>query len=468
MRRILTSLLMAAALLASCSKTPQLECSVGYEIKDGTIVLDAPKRVSGQLSAIGLACEPIETVRVGIVGLGQRGEDAVRRFQYVEGAVVTSLCDLEPDRVAKAVEMNAFKSATTYCGADLGDDCWKGLCEDPQVDLVYICTPWLLHTPIAVYAMEHGKHVAIEVPAAMSIDECWQLVNTCERTRMHCMMLENCCYDFFEMTALNMAQQGLFGEIYHVEGAYIHNLDPFWDRYHANWRLDYDQKHRGDNYPTHGIGPVCQVLDIHRGDRMDYVVSMDTKALHGAEVAREKMGVDEFADGDHTVSLIRTVNGHQIEIQHNVYAARPYSRMYQLTGTEGFANKYPVQGFSLDSSNLPDKEIYRGLNPERLQRTEVFDALMEDYKHPITVEYEQKAKEVGGHGGMDFIMDSRLIYCLRNGLPLDQDVYDAAEWSCLTELSRLSIESGSLPVKVPDFTRGDWNKVQGYRHAMAE
>ena len=255
------------------------------------------------------------------------------------------------------------------------------------------------------------------------------------------------------MTALNIAQQGVFGEVYHVEGAYIHNLDPFWDRYQGNWRLDYNQKFRGDNYPTHGIGPVCQVLNIHRGDKMNTLVAMDTKAIHGAEVAKEKMGVDEFADGDHTVSLIRTELGHQIEIQHNVYAARPYSRMYQLTGTKGFANKYPRPQFAV------------GEDPERFATPEVFEALMEEYKHPIIAEYETKAKEVGGHGGMDYIMDSRLIYCLRNGLPLDQDVYDAAEWCCINELSRISINAGSMPVQVPDFTRGDWNKVQGYTHA---
>jgi predicted dehydrogenase len=199
----------------------------------------------------------------------------------------------------------------------------------------------------------------------MSIAECWDIINTSESTRKHCMMLENCCYDFFEMTALNMAQQGLFGEILHVEGAYIHNLDPYWKLYQGNWRLDFNQKHRGDNYPTHGLGPACQVLNIHRGDRMEYLVSMDTKSVHGQEVSKEIMGTEEFASGDHTVTLIRTVGGKQIEIQHNVFTRRPYNRMYQITGTEGFANKYPVRGFALMSHNLPEgREEYAGLDGE--------------------------------------------------------------------------------------------------------
>jgi len=467
----LFTLSVAALALAACSPkntvSIDLQTSVPYTIENGRIVLQTPDREPGQTSALELTAEPLDTVRVGLVGLGMRGSEMIRRFSYVEGARITAICDLEEERVDK---MQSFLSelgkptAAEYAG----ETAWQQLCEDPNVNLVYICTPWLLHTPIAVYAMEHGKHVAIEVPAAMSIDECWQLVNTSEKTRMHCMMLENCTYDFYEMTALNMAQRGLFGEVYHVEGAYVHNLDPYWDAYQGNWRLDYDQKHRGDNYPTHGIGPVCQVLDIHRGDKMDYLVSMDTPSYHGAAVAKEKMGVDEFANGDHTVTLIRTAKGKQIEIQHNVYAARPYSRMFQLTGTEGFANKYPTSSFSLKSENLPDKPIYAGLDGESSVPRDVYAQVTEDFKHPTTVEYEQKALEAGGHGGMDYIMDARLVYCLRNGLPLDEDVYDAAEWCCLTELSRLSIESGSMPVQVPDFTRGDWNKIKGYRHAGVE
>ena len=281
------------------------------------------------------------------------------------------------------------------------------------------------------------------------------------------MMLENCCYDFFEMTVLNMAQQGLFGDIVHVEGGYIHNLDPLWDKYHSNWRLKYNQNHRGDVYPTHGIGPLCQILDIHRGDKMEYLVSMDTDSFHGKEVASKQLGTTDFANGDHTVTLIRTAKGKQIEIQHNVYTWRPYDRLFQITGVDGFACKYPIQGFSFKPENLDHSDAdYQNLKGEEFVSDEIRKALMEKYRHPIIADIEEQAKKVGGHGGMDFIMDYRLVYCLRNGLPLDQDVYDAAEWSCLTELSGLSIAYGSMPVEIPDFTRGEWKKVNGYRHAV--
>ena len=353
----------------------------------------------------------------------------------------------------------------------VGEDAWKRLCESDQVDLVYIVTDWKSHAPIGIYAMEHGKHAAIEVPAAMTLDEIWQLINTSERTRKHCMQLENCVYDFFELTTLNMAQNGLFGEVLHVEGAYIHNLEEFWNEYWQNWRLLYNKDNRGDVYPTHGLGPACQLLDIHRGDRMKTLVSMDTKAVTGPRMMEKVTGekCDDFKNGDHTLTMISTQNGKTILIEHNVMTPRPYSRQYQLTGTDGFANKYPTQQYLL----RPDAEVevvadHENLNAHKAVSEEVKKQLMENYKHRIHRELEADAKKVGGHGGMDFIMDYRLVYCLRNGLPLDMDVYDLAEWCCLPELTRLSLEHGNVPVEIPDFTRGAWNKVTGYRHAFVD
>ncbi len=346
-----------------------------------------------------------------------------------------------------------------------GPDDWKKVCELKNVDLVYSCTPWGIHTPIAVYAMEHGKHVATEVPAATTVEECWQLVNTSEKTRKHCMMLENCCYDFFEMATLNMAQKGIFGEIVHVEGAYIHDLrflnfeSPANGGYQDMWRLKLSENHTGNPYPTHGLGPVCQALNIHRGDKMNTLVSMSSNQFGMTEYAKQKYG--ESADsakinyelGDMNTTLIRTQKGKTIMIQHDVTSPRPYNRIHMISGTKGFAQKYPIPGIALDPAAhnfLPQAQM---------------DSLLKVYEHPIVKEMGEKAKKVGGHGGMDFIMDSRLIYCLRNGLPLDQDVYDAAEWSCLTQLSELSVRNGSIPVKMPDFTRGDWKKLNGLQFA---
>ena len=440
----------------------------GWRTIDGVIVFDAPDRAEGQQSVLGLTTEPLETVRIGFVGLGARGSAAVFRYTYLDGVEIKALCDLYPDHLDNARRYLAERgcpAADEYSG----EEGWKQLCERDDIDLVYIATGWQMHTPIAVYAMQQGKHVAIEVPAATSLEECWQLVDTAEKTQRHCMMLENCVYDFFELTTLNMAQHGLFGKVLHVEGAYIHNLEPFWDSYQDNWRLDFNQSHRGDVYATHGLGPVCQVLDIHRGDRMNYLVAMDTESVNGLKLAREKMGAETFANADHTLTLIKTEKGRTIHLQHNVFTPRPYNRMYLVEGTDGFAAKYPVEGYAFRPAQVADSlPDYENLDEHGFIPDDARALLMERYKSPIVRDIEQKAREVGGHGGMDFIMDYRLIYCLRNGLPLDQDVYDAAEWSCIGALTAMSLEHRSAPVAVPDFTRGDWNKIDGYRHAAVE
>lgn len=458
MKKVFTALLLISA-LAACSH------------KDHILTVETPSRPSGQEDAILMTAAPIDTVRVGIVGIGMRGISAVSRFTRIPGAKVVALCDIDSMRVAngqRCLDHYGCKPAAEYYGSE---DSWMEMCRRDDLDLIYIVTDWESHARMGVYAMEQGKHVAIEVPAAMTLDEIWSLINTSERTRRHCMQLENCIYDFFELTTLNMAQQGLFGEILHVEGSYIHNLEEFWGAYWDNWRLKYNSRHRGDVYPTHGLGPACQLLDIHRGDRMKTLVSMDTKAVTGGKLVERLTGeaCDDFQNGDHTLTMISTENGKTILIQHNVMTPRPYSRMYQLTGTEGFANKYPVEQYLFRTESLSEEmPDHENLNSHTPVPEEVKRSLMEKYKHRIHREIEDVARKVGGHGGMDYVMDYRLIYCLRNGLPLDMDVYDLAEWCCLPELTRLSLENGNRPVAIPDFTRGGWNKVKGYRHAFAE
>lgn len=435
--------------------------------KTGIIKTEVPVRPAGQQDMILFAAEPIANVGIGVVGLGMRGSDAVERLSFVPGCHVAAVCDLLPERAEASLKYLNDKGlqANLYAGEE---ESYKALCEDPDVDLVYICTDWIHHVPVALYAMEHGKHVAIEVPSAETLQACWDLVNTSERTRKHCMILENCCYDFFELTALTMAQQGVFGEIIHAEGAYNHNLDPFWKEYWNNWRLDFNSKNRGDLYPTHGFGPVCQVLNIHRGDRLTTLVAMDTDPFNGPKHAKAA-GMDvDFQAGDVTMSMLRTEKGKTVLIEHDVMTPRPYSRMYQLVGTDGYAEKYPVQGICLRNEGS-EKVDYQNLGGEKTYRGEALQELMAKYQNPIlTPELVATAKEVGGHGGMDFIMDYRLVYCLNNGLPLDMDVYDLAEWCCVAELSRISLENGCAPVEVPDFTRGGWNKVNGFSYAFAK
>ena len=473
-------LLLLATTFAGCNSEKFYEASINYTIEDGVIVLSEPQRQEGQTSLLEFRAEPLDTVRVGFVGLGMRGPGAVERFTYIDGVAITALCDKYRERAEEAqhyLRAAGMADATLYSG----DEGYKALCESNDVDLVYIATPWQMHVTIALYAMERGKHVAIEVPCANTVAECWQLVDAAERNRVHCTILENCCYDHFELTTLYMAQQGLFGDIIHTEGAYIHNLEPYWQHYADNWRLEYNQAHNGDIYATHGIGPNCQALNIHRGDRLDYLVAMSTKSVNGTKLVKELMNEEECRQGDQINTLIRTVNGCTIDMQHNVMTPRPYSRMYQLVGTEGFANKYPIEGYTFKTDQInkvapelgttPDIE---NLNHHTFAPKGVVEAMMEQYKHPVQrqlvdgIPLEEYSKRVGGHGGMDFIMDYRLVYCLRHGLPLDMDVYDAAEWSSMGELTRISIENGSKPVRIPDFTRGEWNKIDGLTHYFAE
>ena len=468
MKRFFTlAVLFAALVLSSHICVYAGNHNTPYSIKKGMIHFKELKRVAGQTSMLGFAAEKIDTVRVGIIGLGQRGMGPLKRMSFIEGVKIVAICDLHQERIDKG-QARLAKYGMPRAEEYVGKDAWKKLCQRKDLHLIYIVTDWNSHTPMAVYAMEQGKHVAIEVPAAMSVAECWQLVDTSERTRRHCMMLENCVYDHFELTTLNMAQQGLFGEIIHAEGAYIHALDKFWKLYESNWRLKFNQEHDGDVYATHGLGPVCFALNIHRGDRMTHLVSMDTDSWCGKALAKKSLNTEEFANGDHTSTLIRTQKGKTIELQHNVYTPRPYSRLYQLTGTKGFANKYPVEGILLEQDKMADSGVvpnHEDLSSHKFLPKKAFDALMKKYQHPIQKELLEYAKKVGGHGGMDFIMDYRLIYCLRNGLPLDQDVYDAAEWSCIGELTSASIKHNSMPVAFPDFTRGEWNKLKGVTFA---
>jgi len=440
-------------------------CTLGWIGATAQMIkTNAPKRPKGQTDVLRMACAPIPKVRVAFIGLGMRGPGAVERMTHIEGVEIVALCDMREEKT-KAANQILEKAGLPKAQEFFGDEnAWRKVTALPNVDLVYVATDWKHHAIIGVQAMKDGKHVAIEVPSAMTMDEIWDLINTSEKTRKHCMQLENCVYDFFELTTLNMAQQGLFGEILHGEGAYIHNLEPYWKDYWNNWRLDYNKAHRGDIYPTHGMGPVCLALNIHRGDKMNYLVSMDTKVVGIPAFIKEKTGQEltDFKNADHTMTMIRTEMGKTIQIQHDVANPRPYSRMYQLTGTKGFANKYPVEGYALDSKSISSviTPNHENLTAHSYVSEDIKKALMEKYKHPIVAGIEEKAKKVGGHGGMDFIMDYRLIHCLQNGLPLDMDVYDLAEWCCLAPLTEISLNHNSAPVEIPDFTRGGWNKLK--------
>lgn len=400
----------------------------------------------------GYKAPKLDKVRIGFVGLGMRGPHAVQRMSYIDGVEIKALCDIRPKQLDKVLEtLKGTKHKPDLYSE--GEDAWKKMFDRDDIDLVYIATPWALHTPMAVYGMEAGKHVAVEVPAAKTIEECWQLVETSERTKKHCMMLENCCYDFFELLTLNMARQGYFGEIIHGEGAYIHDLvDLNFNKngYESMWRLKENVGRDGNLYPTHGLGPICQIMNVNRGDQMDYLTSLSSNdfSMHqrAVDLAKEDNFFQEYTDaafrGNMNTTMVKTKNGRSIMIQHDVSSPRPYSRIHLVSGTEGMARKWP--------------------SPERIAKghswlkEDEMKAVEEKYTPEIIKKVGALAKQVGGHGGMDFIMDWRLIDCLRNGLALDQNVYDAALWSSITPLSEQSVANRAQSVDVPDFTRGSW------------
>ena len=286
----------------------------------------------------------------------------------------------------------------------------------------------------------------------MSVEDCWRLVDAAEKAQRHCMMLENCCYDEFELATLNMVQQGLFGDLMHAEASYIHDLrerislNDNGHRLWRNWQVEYMATHIGNFYPTHGLGPVALALGLHRGDRMKSLVSVSSDAIGEADTFRGTMNS----------TIIKTERGRTILLQHGIALPRPYSRHFLLSGTKGYVQKYPApyMAFAPDTTDV--------LSGERCL------AITEQYKHPFIAEYKERGVEICGTRWIDYLMDSRLIYCLRNGLPLDMDIYDAVEWSSLVELTEQSALAGGAVVEIPDFTRGKWDETEGFKFAFAE
>jgi len=399
----------------------------------------------------GYAAPKLESVRIGLIGVGSRGLAAVGRLRLIEGVEIRALCDKYQDRVdlgQKSLAAAGLPRAAEYAGSE---EIWQELTRRSDLDLVYICTPRGMHANMAVSAMEAGKHAATEMPALSSLEEGWKLVATSERMKRHCMMLENCCYDFFELLVLNMVRQGLFGDIIHVEGGYIHDqleMNFNLPRSTGMWRLRESQRRNANLYPTHGLGPLCQVLNINRGDRMTFMTSMSSNDFMMGKKAAEMAKQDDFYKqfdtnsyrGNMNSSLIRTENGKTILLQYDITSPRPYSRLQLVSGTKGMSQKYP--------------EPPRIALGDRWVSEDHMKELWEKYTPEIVRRVGDLAKRIGGHGGMDFMMDWRLIDCLRNGLPLEQDVYDAAAWSAIVPLSEWSVANGSLPITVPDFTCG--------------
>ncbi|MCL4401999.1 MAG: Gfo/Idh/MocA family oxidoreductase [Acidobacteria bacterium] len=393
----------------------------------------------------------LDKVRVGIVGVGNRGTGHVRNLLRMPGVELKAACDIVASKVENTQNLAEKAGKPRPESYTRGPQDYKRLCARQDLDLVYVTTPWELHTPVAVEAMKNGKHAAIEVPAATTLDECWQLVDTAEGTGRYCVQLENCCYDRVELMTLNMVRKGLLGEIVHAECGYLHDLRqgkfvPTPGK--LLWRLNHSLRRNADLYPTHGLGPVAQCLNINRGNQFDHMVSMASKSYSLKAFAREKFGEGspqsqlDVALGDVVTSTIRTRAGETIIVVHDTNTPRPYSRKFLVQGSKGLVEKYPTPRIYLDHKS----PAHQWENMEKYAR---------EWEHPLWAKLSETAKG-GGHGGMDFVMTWRLMDCLRKGMPPDMDVYDAAALSAVTELSERSIANRSRTMDFPDFTRGKW------------
>lgn len=393
--------------------------------------------------------EPLETVRVGFVGVGHQGTNHVANFLRIDGVEIRAICDVVPEHAERARRMvveDDRPEPTVYTGPTD----YRRMCGEEELDLVFNATPWRLHHPVCKAALENGKHAATEVPLAVSLEECWELVELAESTGLRCVMMENCCYDRTEMMILNMVRQGVFGELLHAECGYLHDLRELklTDYYVNRWRVKHSIRRDGDLYPTHGIGPVAQWMDINRGNQFDYLVSMGSPSRGLKGWAEEHIGPDSvearrgYALSDVVNTLIKTRRGETILVTHDTSTPRPYSRKILLQGTEGLVRKYPEERIHLE-----------GVSPAH--RWEDAEAYRAEYEHPVWRALEERS-EGASHGGMDYIEDFRLVQTLRSGEPMDYDVYDGAAWTAVIMLSERSIANRGEPQPFPDFTRGAW------------
>jgi len=425
----------------------------------------------------GFTVPPLKKVRVGVIGVGSRGTAAVHRIAQIPGCEITAISDINPQRLDEAqawLKENGYPKPREW-SRDGNEDAWKGLCDSDCCDVVYSVTPRPLHCPINVYAMDHGKHVLQEVPGAFSLEECWATVEAAERNRRHCMMLENCAYGEAEMLAFNLIHQGKLGEIVQAEVGYTHDqrnlqYNPRDGRF---WRIDRHLHHHGNYYPTHGLVPAGRCLDINRGDRFTQLVSMETKSASFEAFGKENFPADDWrysarmVKGDINMCLLRTANGKTLTLKHNVCTPCPYDRGNIYLGTRGIFKgiefpKTPEVAYTMGSPCQFGWVETKGGGVPRFFDWQKAKDLYEAFRHPYWKVAGEVAKKVGGHGGMDFVMDLRWAYCLQNGLPLDTDVYDLATYSSIVELSERSVNAGSEILDFPDYTRGGWKTAKPF------
>lgn len=423
----------------------------------GALRLSAQRESAGApQTMIGVPFAPTATVRFGVIGTGGRGTSMIGEMIALRNAEIRAICDVNRDAALTAagkIEKAGGGAPAVYTN---GDHDFEHLVARDDLDFVYIATPRRWHAPMAIAAMRAGKHCGTEVPAATSIDDCWNLVRTSEQTRRHCLIMENCCYGYNELLVLNLVRAGVLGELIHGEGAYIHDLreELLSNRGEGLWRREPHTERNGNFYPTHGLGPAANYMGINRGDRFDYLVSVSSiqKGLEAYRDAHfpadDPKRRERYIEGDMNTSIIRTARGRTIVLQHDVVNARPYDRVNLISGTKGIFRDYPPRIYV---DGQPGPEEFTPIDPYK-----------KEYEHELWRTAGETGRKLGGHGGMDFVLLYRLLECMREGLPPDIDVYDAASWSAPGPLSEQSVAQGSAPAKFPDFTSGLWQRPRGW------
>lgn len=419
-------------------------------------------RAGGQSSVADLAFQPHTEVRIGLIGAGQRQGGLVSSLAAVTGARVVAIADphAEPAAAISGLLVHQGKpTPRTYTG----DQATDRLLAHDDIDLVLIATPWPSHAALAVRAMRAGKHVGLEVPAALTVEECWALVDTSEQTRRHCVMLENCCYGRTELFALQLVRSGALGELLHAECSYTHDLRAMLIN-DQPWRRQMHVRHNRNLYPTHGLGPVASYFSINRGDRFTRLVSMGSPSVglqkwRDANVPAGDPRRDEaYQCADINTSLVQTAAGRSIVLQHQVIGPRPYDRRNQVVGTNGIFTDYPPRIFLEDDPVLGGLQGGQGARDAEEEPYRDIDDYLPAFEHPLWRQEGDRAVASGGHGGMDYLVLLRLVQAMRAGTVPDMDVYDAASWSVPGPLSEESVSNGNAPIEFPDFTRGDWKR----------
>ncbi|WP_242205136.1 Gfo/Idh/MocA family protein [Aestuariivivens insulae] len=416
----------------------------------------------------GFAAPKINTVRCAFIGVGARGSGHARQIATIEGTEVVAISDLYEDLAKKSAEKcktigagQRHKDIKTYHG---GADEWKKMLNEVKPDMVVIATPWSLHAPMAIAAMEAGAHAFVEVPIAVSIKEMWDIVKTSEKTQKHCMMMENVNYGRDELLYLNMCRQGVIGELLHGEAAYIHELRGQMhevERGTGSWRTYEYAKRDGNLYPTHGLGPVAQYMNLARGeDNFERINSFSSPGKGRNLYAKKHFDKDhkwnqlDFKGGDINTSIIKTTLGRTIMVQWDETSPRPYSRHNLIQGTNGTLAGFPTRIALEGGVEGATKNHHSWAQGEDLA------AIYEKYEHPLYKRLGEVSKKMGGHGGMDFMMLYRIVECLRKGQPLDQNVYEGCFWSAVGPLSEASVKAHGDSQKFPDFTRGAWKTTK--------